>query len=370
MAMYVYCGLQGSGKSFEAVKSVIVPAIAQGRRVLTNIRNIRQDKIHALIERKALAKPEAPLGEIVPLTPEIILAPNFFFDPELLLATNGEVDSFVRPGDLVVIDEAWETHGPDRKLSEEHKKFFRMHRHYAHPVTGVTCDLVFLCQDIDTSLNRFVKATIQQTFHMKKHTALAAIPYWKNRYVITIYEGHKMRIKDVISQYQAKYDKDYFGLYDSHVGGVGKEVKVDGRATLFTKKNALVFSCALLAPAAGLYGLYSVFAPYLLGDSHKPAAPQTKQTADASSSGLLEEKLSVGKSSSSGKSRVALVGYLSTGDNIRVLVRTPEGIQTVTPTRFVPDGFATSAEVDGQAVSFSSGSAKSDASLLGEALPK
>lgn len=362
MAMYVYCGLQGSGKSFEAVKSVIVPALAQGRRVLTNIRNIRQDKIHALIRKNELAKADTTLGEIVPLTPDIILASNFFFDPELLIATNGEVNSFVKPGDLVVIDEAWETHGPDRKLSDEHKKFFRMHRHYAHPTTGVTCDLVFLCQDIDTSLNRFVKATIQQTFHMKKHTALAAIPYWKNRYVITVYEGHKMRIKDIVSQYQAKYEKDYFGLYDSHVGGVGKEVKVDERATLFTKKNVVIFGCALLAPIVGLYGMYSVFSPYLFGEPREQAASMPSEASASSAANPLHPAAPPPASE-----KLALVGYVANGDSIRVLVKTPDGIRIVVPTGFTPDGYATSAVVDGQTVFFISAGPAKDGSLFGQA---
>jgi zona occludens toxin len=37
MAIKVYVGLMGSGKSYEVVSNVIVPALGRGRRVISNI---------------------------------------------------------------------------------------------------------------------------------------------------------------------------------------------------------------------------------------------------------------------------------------------------------------------------------------------
>ena len=37
MAISAYVGVPGSGKSYEVVKSVILPAIATGRRVVSNV---------------------------------------------------------------------------------------------------------------------------------------------------------------------------------------------------------------------------------------------------------------------------------------------------------------------------------------------
>lgn len=44
---------------------------------------------------------------------------------------------FVQPGDLLVVDEAWKLWATDRRISDEHMAFFRMHRHFTHPETGV-----------------------------------------------------------------------------------------------------------------------------------------------------------------------------------------------------------------------------------------
>ncbi|APC14207.1 hypothetical protein BLL42_00010 [Pseudomonas frederiksbergensis] len=64
MPINAYTGLMGSGKSFECVVSVIVPAVAKGRRVVTNVDGIDSDAIRAYINEKqgiALEK----LGEVV-----------------------------------------------------------------------------------------------------------------------------------------------------------------------------------------------------------------------------------------------------------------------------------------------------------------
>jgi zona occludens toxin len=43
MPITAYTGLMGSGKSYECVSSVIVPAIKKGRRVVTNVDGIDSD---------------------------------------------------------------------------------------------------------------------------------------------------------------------------------------------------------------------------------------------------------------------------------------------------------------------------------------
>ncbi|HGW7889845.1 TPA: zonular occludens toxin domain-containing protein, partial [Escherichia coli] len=44
MAISAYVGVPGSGKSFEVVRSVIIPAVAQGRRVVSNIYGLNAEK--------------------------------------------------------------------------------------------------------------------------------------------------------------------------------------------------------------------------------------------------------------------------------------------------------------------------------------
>lgn len=45
MAISAYIGIPGSGKSYEAVYNVIIPAFTSGRRVVTNIYGLQKDKI-------------------------------------------------------------------------------------------------------------------------------------------------------------------------------------------------------------------------------------------------------------------------------------------------------------------------------------
>ncbi|UTH73581.1 zonular occludens toxin domain-containing protein [Chromobacterium sp. IIBBL 290-4] len=352
MAMSIYCGLQGSGKSYETVKSVIIPAIAEGRRVVCNIRNISQDKIHALIRNKKLASPEQALGDVVTYAAEQARKPDFFFDPEALETSPDAVASFVAPGDLIVVDEAWEVFGTADKITAEQQKFFRMHRHYADKETGRTCDIVLITQDV-TSLHRFVRGTIQQTFRMKKHTALGK----PDAYSVTVFEGCRMRKSDVITQYQEKYDADYFGVYDSHVGGNGKELQVDSRATVYTRGFKIKLAIAAIAVPIGFYGVFDMFWPYLKGGETAPAKESRAGNASAPAAAVAAAPWSDG--------RVSLVGFLVTENGMRILIRTPEGTRLATPSSFTPDGFATSAVIDGRRVYFNSAApAKSGGSLF------
>jgi zona occludens toxin len=76
MAISVYSGVMGSGKSYECIKSVILPAVQKGRRVVTNISGIDEQKIHEYLIDKG-AKAES-LGQIIRVSNERISEANFF----------------------------------------------------------------------------------------------------------------------------------------------------------------------------------------------------------------------------------------------------------------------------------------------------
>lgn len=50
MSITSYTGKPGAGKSYEVVKNVILPAIAEGRRIVTNIDGIDQQKVLEYVE--------------------------------------------------------------------------------------------------------------------------------------------------------------------------------------------------------------------------------------------------------------------------------------------------------------------------------
>lgn len=256
MAQFLYSGIQGSGKSYEVVQGVIVPNVAKGRRVVTNVAGLQYDKICDYCV-SYLGADRDKLGEIIQIGNEQVDQPNFFpleesdspivlalkkaTDPELIKALEAQQiiwkNSFiVKGGDIVILDECWRWYTSDTKLPDGHLKFFRMHRHFLHDVTGQCCDIVLIAQDIG-DLRRNIRATIEKSFLMQKHTDLGLL----DRYVVTAYSGNKQVAKSVIEDFQKKYDPDIFALYKSHSqksagGAEAKEERVDKRGSLFNRK--------------------------------------------------------------------------------------------------------------------------------------
>ena len=64
MAINAYTGLMGSGKSYEVVENVILPALAAGRRVVTNVANLQIDQINEYLVETLKADPDK-LGQVV-----------------------------------------------------------------------------------------------------------------------------------------------------------------------------------------------------------------------------------------------------------------------------------------------------------------
>lgn len=76
MAISVYTGVMGSGKSYEAVLNGVLPALKAGRRVVTNISGMSNEKCQAyLVERGCKAE---DLGTVVVVSNDDVLQPGFF----------------------------------------------------------------------------------------------------------------------------------------------------------------------------------------------------------------------------------------------------------------------------------------------------
>jgi len=273
MAINAYTGLMGSGKSYEVVENVILPALAAGRRVVTNVANLQTDKIKSYLVETLKADPDK-LGSIVQCQNDDITKTNFF-PPETPL--ENEAPSTVQPGDLVVIDECWRWWAQGCKITNDHMVFFRMHRHFTNPETGVSCDLVLIVQDIG-DLDRKLKAVVENTYRMSKHKALGS----DARYRVDVYQGHKLLRSAPLRSIQRKYNKDIFPLYQSysHGDGKGKEVAIDDRNNIF-KSPLFRFALPvlLLFAAFPVYFVYSFFNPAAPGSesaASEPSKPPTK----------------------------------------------------------------------------------------------
>lgn len=248
MAINIYSGVMGSGKSYEVVLSVIIPAIKSGRRVVTNIAGISEEKIHAYLER--LDSESGNFGSVVHITDERIEQPGFF-------PTDAKPEAVVQGGDLVVIDEAWRFWSAGNRLPAEHMEFFRMHRHHTHPETKISCDLALVFQSV-TDISRALRAVVEIHFRMRKLKSLGL----SRAYTVTWYEGGKQTRDAYVGQAKRIYRKEVFPLYQSYAGGAGVEATVDKRQNVFlTKKLAVLVVLVLCMIGFGLRAGYSVFHP-------------------------------------------------------------------------------------------------------------
>lgn len=247
MPINAYTGLMGSGKSFECVRSVIIPAIEKGRRVVTNVDGIDSDAIRAFIHEKSGIKMDK-LGNVIHCSNDDVFKEQF-------LPYGEPVETFVQSGDLVCIDEAWRFWGTDSKIHTNHRIFFREHRHYVHPETKISCDIVLMVQDIG-DLHRILKAVVELSFRTTKMKSLGLSKVYR----VEMWEGYKQTVKARVSVEIKKYDPAIFPLYSSYSGGKGKEVTVDDRQNIFKSPRLWAMIVGVVAcGAVSIYGVINFF---------------------------------------------------------------------------------------------------------------
>lgn len=239
MAINAYTGLQGSGKSYEATSMVVVPAVKAGRRVVTNIDGINETAIFAYLEK--CGGDPASFGSILHIKNDDVCTPGFF-----PIDGRPDVPSMVQPGDLVVIDEAWRFWGSGEKMSKEHMEFFRMHRHYTHPQTGISCDVALILQSI-SDLHRSLRAVVE--LHSRT-TKLKTIGQ-PTRYRVELFEGGKATKAAKFDSFLRKYDPEVFPLYKSYDGIAGTERPIDARQNVFKNPRVWVIGALMLVMLVG-----------------------------------------------------------------------------------------------------------------------
>ena len=229
MAISAYVGVPGSGKSYEVVKSVILPAFCTGRRIVTNIVGITES---AFIDYAVNVKKcdSTKLGTIICVSDDDVMKDDFFpFKTE-----DKTINTICKAGDLIAVDELWRIWSSDTKIPENHRSFIAEHRHFTDEKTGLCCDLVVINQSV-TNLPRFLKDRIETTYRMSKHVSLGL----KNRYRVDVFNGTKLFKSNRVTYYQEKYNSKIFALYSSYDSQNGTESITDKRQNLFTNKRIL-----------------------------------------------------------------------------------------------------------------------------------
>lgn len=346
MAINAYCGLQGSGKSYEVTSSVIVPAIDAGRRVVTNIDGIDEAAVHAYIESSIRKEQGGPLGTIVDVDNVRIGQPHFFPSE-----SDADSPSVVRPGDLVVVDEAWRFWPSDGgKLAPEHMQFFRMHRHFTHPDTGVACDVALVIQDI-SGLHRSVRNVVECSFRTTKLKSLGL----STSYRLEVFEGYRQTRKSRIDLYVKRYRKEIFALYRSYSNANGRESAIDRRQNILRNPSLWFWAVLFMVfVAGGSLLIWKFFHPRAATTRTAPAADSPRRSADSKSTRRESKSSAAAKASVSTTWRI--VGTLSDNEDSLVILRGPNGgMRFERFEKFSGTGLALSGMVDGAVVTTYSG---------------
>lgn len=345
MPINVYTGLMRSGKSYEVVSEVILAAISSGRDVVTNVDGISNDLIREYLVQEKKADIDK-LGEVIHVVNESVFKEDFFpyFDDK-----KGEhVDTIVKPGDLVCIDEAWRFWGTDQKIHKNHKSFFLEHGHFTNADTGVACDLVLMIQDMGT-LNRFVKAVVAFNFRTHKKVSLGM----GNTYSVTMWEGSKQVKGSLIGNWVRRYDKKIFPLYSSFKAGAdGKTVNVDARQNIFANKTLwLKLVVFLLVAFFSIKNVWSFFKP--APKSSSVVSPITSNSPVANNPVTTTQTVSEPPAFSE-KWRYA--GKLKVNNETYVIVTNQDGrIRYESPSMFNGVGLFSLGSIDGEKVTSFSG---------------
>jgi zona occludens toxin len=237
MSVDALTGLPGGGKSYQAVVEIILPALAKGRRVVTNIEGLKDDAIYDRLEKWGCGQ---TAGEIIHVTDSQVASDDFYYCPPEDLAKLGfkpERQSIVQGGDLVVIDEAWAFYEKD--VSDVVMNFFRKHRHFVNK-ENIACNVVLISQDVmDIGLKvRRIIATTTVT------TKLEDVGL-SSKYLVKIFKKFDLRQEPTFEGY-GTYKPDNYALYDSYSfkseqdkksNHTGIERKSDKRNSVWSNKS-------------------------------------------------------------------------------------------------------------------------------------
>jgi zona occludens toxin (predicted ATPase) len=414
MAINLYTGLMGAGKSMELMRSVIIPALKAGRRVVTNIDGLDEDLVREYLKNKGFDV--SKMGTVLHVKSADFISPDFFpqseggmfnfplpswlnakalkvwadfytetharpfkkraYDtiiPHLTRLHEAEIDvtsailetvsansrrpfnaadfltrekntpwltlppsppAVVLGGDLIVIDEAWKFLAKKSEVPFEFIDFVRMHRHYADPDTGQTCDIVLAAQRLN-DLQDMILDVVEFHYAMKKFKSLGA----PTRYRVDVFEGPTQLMSRRNSYTLNSYDKEIFPLYKSYESGSGKETLIDERSTLVSKKMLIIYGVAFLLFISIVgFGLTKILKPETYGGksakkniSSIAVATNPANASSAPKTQLKPNILSV-HSVIVGKMSIGKAEYLVINDNNKVVIESNAKYECDNPT--------------------------------------
>jgi zona occludens toxin len=354
MPINAFGGGPGSGKTYGVVEHVILPAVAAGRFIITNIDGLNTEAIYEYVAKHFYKNKIICIGHIRNCSRDAPGQDGFFPGDDSLDKPNPcpppTLDK-VAGGDLVVIDEATRYWVMGDKVSKEAQFFFREHRHFANEI-GHTCDLVVIDPDL-MQLARPLRGKIELSSLTHKPKGIGL-----NRYVVRLYRGCKLTGKPQSVNGPYKFQPEIYSLYKSYSHANAKESAVDGRQNIFASKILWGYIVGVvIAMTLGSWFVWKFFHP---AGSAVPSSPVV------SSSSALPNSMqvaAVGPSHSSVAMNVPavsekwrVVGTMVAGGLPWVVVSDPDGrLRLESPSAFVGTGAVAVGDVDGAMVSTWSG---------------
>jgi zona occludens toxin len=191
-------GRPGAGKSYEAVVTHILPALKQGRKIVTNI-PLSTDWFASV------------LGEHVR---ELIVLVDGDFHSYGKQRPFSQANDFLQyqdwrndnnQGVYFFIDEC-HLAMPQGSTDKNLKEYMSMHRHYGH-------DIMLLTQNF-RKVDRDVKDMVQNCYYCTKLSFLGK----DESYVVKVADGVS---RNIVTTHQRKYDPKYYPAYQSHTKSEG-----------------------------------------------------------------------------------------------------------------------------------------------------
>lgn len=250
MALNLYTGQPGSGKSYSIVANVIIPALKKGRHVVTNI-PLEDDLLVEVFG-----------GEITQLPHDCL------DDPDL--------PDHIPHGCVAVIDECWNRWPSGQRVSKAPKNDLHWLKEHRHRVDakGNAMQVVLATQD-PSDLASWVRKLIKHTFWMEKLDTLGA----DNSFSIKIYKGcptgENIPKRYLIRQTYGQYDPDVYQYYSSATqsltSSVGDEKVMDKRTSIWRSPGLIAqFTLSPLIFCIACFALYWTVSEQIQGEEKEP----------------------------------------------------------------------------------------------------
>jgi len=257
-------GVPRAGKSYDAVKSHILPALKKGRTVYARLNGLRHDRI-----AQHLGMDEEVINDQLVLVDTKDVASTFVCTQD----DTGKwcIDDRFKDA-LVVIDEVHEFYVNERKpLAPPVENFWAL-------LGQNGGDAVIMTQWINR-LHSAVKARIERKNTFQKLTAVGM----KNKYRVTYYHTTSPGKFEKVGGTTLKYEAVIFPLYDGYAPGAeNTEVYEEGGKSVWA---AMAVKGIIMLVVAGV-GLYFFAGFFTGGSGNKGQAQQPQQAAQRASSGV------------------------------------------------------------------------------------